>query len=292
MQPRVERGALGRRMRPDPVGPQTRQPRHDADVAPRPAHVRRNTPVAALARGETRPGLPGRRAVAAEDLNHAAGRVAVQRRERAPQHFHTLGAGKVGVRELGLPVGLRGGDAVHVHAQAADAEAGARAETPDRQLGVLGVILAVAHQQARDALQRFGGIHARSHRGHGAHRYRGRRVEHAGLAPGGRDVHRLKRGGLAPRGRIIRPLRLCGYSWRTQRQRRSGGQSDDHSASRKTAVPRVPSGLIQARYMPLVLNGIAMLPSRSSAMAPPSPPSFTTSPFTTASAATARASPR
>src|SRR5688572_19003446 len=58
---------------------------------------------------------------------------------------------------------------------------------------------------------------------------------------------------------------------------------------RKIAVPRDPSGLIQARYMPLVLNGIAMLPSTSSAIAPPSPPRAGTTLLTTSSAAAASA---
>src|SRR5207342_3831440 len=59
----------------------------------------------------------------------------------------------------------------------------------------------------------------------------------------------------------------------------------NQSSSRKIAVPRDPSGLIQARYMPVVLNGIAMLPSRSSAIAPPSPPFAGTILLTTSSAA-------
>ena len=75
------------------------------------------------------------------------------------------------------------------------------------------------------------------------------------------------------------------------RSRPLSPRRDTHSP-RKIAVPRDPSGLIHARYMPLVLNGIAMLPSRSSAIAPPSPPSAGTTLLTTSSAATASASPR
>src|SRR3546814_9307768 len=42
---------------------------------------------------------------------------------------------------------------------------------------------------------------------------------------------------------------------------------------RKIAVPRLPSGRTQPRYMPEVLKDITTLPARSSAIAPPSPPS-------------------
>lgn len=79
-------------------------------------------------------------------------------------------------------------------------------------------------------------------------------------------------------------LNAQGYAlWRS----RHGAHSP-----RKIAVPRLPSGLIQPRYMPEVLNGMAMLPSRSSAITPPSPPIPGTSLMTTSSAAAWRLSPR
>src|SRR5690606_30403357 len=63
-------------------------------------------------------------------------------------------------------------------------------------------------------------------------------------------------------------------------------------SSPKIAVPRLPSGRTQPRYIPAVLNGRAMLPCPSSAMTPPSPPCAGITSITTLPAASARLSPR
>ena len=69
-----------------------------------------------------------RRGRGADERDHAAGAVAVQRRERAAQHLHAGRAREVEVRHLALPVRAAGRDAVGVKPQSAHAEAGACAE--------------------------------------------------------------------------------------------------------------------------------------------------------------------
>jgi hypothetical protein len=69
-----------------------------------------------------------RRAVLREDLDHAAGGVAVQRRARAAQHLDVVDRADVDVGDLALSVREGGRDAVHVDAHAAQPEAGAGAE--------------------------------------------------------------------------------------------------------------------------------------------------------------------
>ena len=99
--------------------------------------------------------LHGRRA---EQRDDAARAVAVQRRERAAQHFHALRAGEVEVRDLALAVGTGGGNAVGVQAHAAHAEAGARAEAARADLQVLCIVVAQVHHQARHARHGFGQV--------------------------------------------------------------------------------------------------------------------------------------
>jgi hypothetical protein len=90
-----------------------------------------------------------------EDLDHTARRVAVQRRERPAQHFDALGRAEIDVRELTLAVRQGGGDAIDVEAHATDAEGRSGAEAAHRNLDVLGVVLAVASEQARHPAEAF-----------------------------------------------------------------------------------------------------------------------------------------
>src|ERR1019366_5537231 len=99
---------------------------------------------------------------------------------------------QIDVGDLTLPVGEGGRDAVDVHAHAAQAEAGARAEATHRDLHVLGVVLAVAREQAWHGAQALGDVDLRAVV---AHRVavdavdRGRHVEGRRLPAGGRDKH-------------------------------------------------------------------------------------------------------
>src|SRR3546814_5256127 len=82
-------------------------------------------------------------------------------------------------------------DAVAVQAHAADAEAGARAEATDRHLQALRLVLAVARDHARHALQRFGQaqLWPCTTQVFGAHHVHRRRHQQrvVGLAGGGDD---------------------------------------------------------------------------------------------------------
>jgi hypothetical protein len=84
--------------------------------------------------------------------------VAVEHGGRAAHH---VDARRIAQREVGglaLAVGGAGGNAVHVQAQPAHAEGGARAKSAHRDLQVLGEVLAVQHHQARHARQALGQV--------------------------------------------------------------------------------------------------------------------------------------
>ena len=86
-------------------------------------------------------------AVAREQLDHAAGVIAVQGGEGPAQHFDALGHVEVEGRGLALAVRHGRRDAVRHQAHAAHAEGRARAEAARRNLQVLRVVLAVVRDQ-------------------------------------------------------------------------------------------------------------------------------------------------
>ena len=65
------------------------------------------------------------------------------------------------MRNLALAVGHRRRNVVGVQAHSTHAEGGARTEAADRDLQVLGLVVAVARDDARNALQCFRQIDAR-----------------------------------------------------------------------------------------------------------------------------------
>ena len=89
-------------------------------------------------------------AIGAEDLDYAAGRVAVQRRKRPAQHFDAIGRVEIEMRNLALTVRHRRRNAIGVQAHAAHAERGTRAEAADRDLLVLRIVLSIAREYARN----------------------------------------------------------------------------------------------------------------------------------------------
>ena len=138
-----------------------REPAEAADVAERTLRARHlgrqaQRTVAARRHAEADLGRPA--AVFGEDLDHAAGRVAVERRERPAQHLDAASRAEVDVRDLALPIGQRGGNAVDIQAHTAHAEGRARAEAAHRDLHVLRVVLPVARQQARYGTQALGDV--------------------------------------------------------------------------------------------------------------------------------------
>ena len=96
-----------------------------------------------------------------EQRDHAARRVAVERRERTAQHLDAFDRIEQEMRHLALPVGHRGRNAVAVDAQSAHAEARAAALPSNRNLQILGLILAIPHQHSRHAFQRFAELRCR-----------------------------------------------------------------------------------------------------------------------------------
>lgn len=129
-------------------------------------------------------GAPACRAFAlpAVKCDHAAGGVAVQRRERAAQHLDAFGCVQIEMRHLAGTIRHRGRDAIGIKPQPANAEAGARAETPDRNLFVLRVVLAVAHVDPGNAAQHIG---QRGHRSRSAQRIDRHRIDRSG------QLHRI-----------------------------------------------------------------------------------------------------
>ena len=63
------------------------------------------------------------------------------------------------MRQLALPVRQRGRDAVGVQAHTAHAEGRPRAETADRQLGVLCIVLPIPREQSGHTAQALGQVH-------------------------------------------------------------------------------------------------------------------------------------
>ena len=81
--------------------------------------------------------------------------VAVHRRARAANDFDLSRRAEIDAVDRALAVGQRLGDAVDEHFDAANAELRARAEAADRHAQVLRKVVAVLHEQARHAAQRF-----------------------------------------------------------------------------------------------------------------------------------------
>jgi len=147
----------------------------------------------------------------APQLDHPAGGVAVQRRERPAQHFHPRPAEQVEVRELALAVGHGRRDAIGIQPDAAHPEGRARTGAADGDLRVLGVVLAVARKQAGHTAQLIGQVDlvvATFAQVHGGDRGRDIEGGHA-LEPGGHQ-HPLQ-GERIGRGRdFIGPGRRAG----------------------------------------------------------------------------------
>ena len=138
-----------------------------------------------------------------EDVDHAARRVSVQRREGSAQDLDAIGREQVDVGDLALAVRQRRRNAVDIDADPADAERRPRAEAANRDLQVLRIVLPVARQQARHGAQAFGDVHLRAvvANGVGVDAIdRRRHVERRGFGARRRDDHRRQRGGrLCPR---------------------------------------------------------------------------------------------
>ncbi|MNS75394.1 hypothetical protein D3C72_1089100 [compost metagenome] len=159
------------------------------------------------------PGVIGL-ALRAPHLQHAAGGITVQRRERPAQHLDALGTEQAGVRQLALAIGHGRRHPINQHPHPAHAEGRTGAEATDRQLGVLCEVLPVPGQQARHPAQRLGQLRV-------------------GAATGGIDPHRIQAGGQGegiharhPRGLHLH-RRQCGGRGRgrhRKRRQQQGGQ--------------------------------------------------------------------
>ena len=163
-QRRLSAGAPRRAVRAVAVGrllPEVEGVAAAAPARPRAARRERSAPQAVAAGHQARLELAVARRRGAEQLDHAAGGVAVEGGERPAQRLDAGGGVEDEVRDLPLPVGHRRRNAVAVEAHAAHAEGRARAEAADRDLEVLRLVLAVARQDAGDAPQRLGEVQPR-----------------------------------------------------------------------------------------------------------------------------------
>ena len=158
----VADGALGRAVVAVAVGAEVARGDDVAQAVHRAARFCAEAHDAVAAAGDAEVERRPRRGVFGEDLDHAARRVAVERREGTAQHLDAIGRAEVDVRDLALAVGEGRRNAVDVEAHAADAEGRARAEAAHRDLHVLRVVLAVAREQARDAAEALGDVDLRA----------------------------------------------------------------------------------------------------------------------------------
>src|SRR3546814_11213715 len=71
----------------------------------------------------------------------------------------------------------------------------------------------------------------------------------------------------------VKPIAPMGRSYGRRHVMEPGVGRMTPTYERKNAVPRLPSGRTQPRYMPAVLKDIPTLPARCSELAPPHPPS-------------------
>jgi hypothetical protein len=178
---------------------------------------------------------------AREELDDAAGVVAVHGGEGAAHHLDALGGVEVEGGRLALAVRVGGRDAVCDELDAAHAEGRARAETAHRDLQVLSVVLAVLDHQSGHAGERLGGIHAEVAGLVGAHVHRIDRVGQVeALGGGGRagdhdriERHRL-RGGLLRAGKAGEAGQRAGNAEAEQgrelRRARAAGDGGDDRA--------------------------------------------------------------
>jgi hypothetical protein len=165
----------------------------------------------------------------------AARAVAVQRRERPAQHLDALGTGQVEMRDLTLPIGHRGGNAIRIEPQPAHAEGGPGPEAARAELQVLRIVLPLVGHQPGHAHQRLGQVH---HRTGFAQRLlvdhgggKGRVTEAAGRTAAG-DDDRVERGVSWGHGRRRRGLGGHGASTQRQEQRGDTGLEEGHGERR------------------------------------------------------------
>ena len=132
-----------------------------------------------------------------KDADYAAGRVTVQGRVGAAQHFHALNAANIDVRERALAIRHGGRNVVDIQAHTTHAKGGARTIAADGKLQVLCVVLAVLDLQAGYAGQTFGEVDLQlvfTHVLTVQHGGRGGQGLQAGPIGGGADFHGVQRG--------------------------------------------------------------------------------------------------
>ena len=119
------------------------------------AELRSELPGVVAARDETAGDRRPRRTVGGEDLDDAAGGVAVETRERAAHHLDAFRGAKAERRCLALAIGHGRRDAVRDQANATHAECRAAAEAARGDLQVLRVVVAVQYRDAWHSVQRL-----------------------------------------------------------------------------------------------------------------------------------------
>ena len=212
----------------------------------RPAPGRRSAPQPVGAGQAFGAGFGNRRRRLAENRHHAAAGIAVKHRKRAAQHLDAFGGRQQEVGNLALAVGHRRRDAVGVQAHPAHAKTRARAEAADRQLHVLGLVLAFAHHHAGNPRQGFG------QRKRGAATAQVAGVEHADRRRHVQPRQRLARGGDDQRLKLHR--RFLSTNARRGAQPRQRGQQQPaqgvgHSCERSGMIAVSMNFSVQGRSL-------------------------------------------
>ena len=158
-QPGIRGNALGRAVLAIAVRAEAAQVEVAVERTEAVAPVEAGACVGVAAAGQAEAPLGRISAVRGEQLDHAGRGISVERRERTAQDLDALGRIEVEMRNLAGAIGHRGRNAIAVEAHAAHAEGRARTESADRNLFVLGQVLAVAHEQSGNEAEHFREIH-------------------------------------------------------------------------------------------------------------------------------------
>ena len=157
--PEVRGVALSRAVIAESVGVEARKVAGEIGRAGRTREVQSSTPGAVLI---VRPACLELRLLRVErrkQVDHATRGVAVKSGERTAQDLDAVGPVEIEESRLALPIGHGERYVVLEQAHAAYAEGGTRAEAARGDLQVLGIVVAILHDDAGDTADPFGEVH-------------------------------------------------------------------------------------------------------------------------------------
>ena len=154
--PEVRGIALSRAVIAETLGVKARKIAGEIGRAECTREVHRSTPGAVLI---VRPACPELRLLRLErgkQMNHATRGVAIKSGERTAQDLDAVGPIEIEESRLTLPIGHGERYVVLKQTHAAHAEGGARAEATRGDLQILGIVVAILHDDAGDTADPFG----------------------------------------------------------------------------------------------------------------------------------------